>query len=43
MEERTERSYQLDDFDEHPVVRGGGQEMEELGCENQIVLWISTS
>lgn len=31
---------QFDDFDEHPVVGGGGHQFEEYGGKTQIVLWV---
>ena len=38
--QRGERSKQLDDLDQHPVVGGAGHQLEEGGGEGEIVLWV---
>lgn len=34
-------TYQFDDFDEDPVVRGGGHQLKEKGGQGQVVLGVS--
>ena len=33
-------SYQLNDFNQHPIVSRAGHQLEEQRCKRQIVLWI---
>lgn len=36
-------THQLDHFDEHPVVARGGHDLEESGCQGEVVLWVLPS